>query len=161
MLIKAVIHPRLPYEIVLLGVHGEVGIVLSPSVVASARRRVQRKFPGQLPLLERFLQQRRYAHVADPAPGRIKLNQDLCRDLTDVPVALAAIDAGVDYLVTNDRDLTVVDASTARLRTLVKIITPLALLRHVLGWPEARIEAAIHRDWHELSPAEWQELEGE
>jgi hypothetical protein len=53
--------------------------------------------------------------------------------------------------VTNDRDLTATDASTTRLHELVNLITPLALLRHVLGWPEARIEAAIHRHWHGLS----------
>jgi hypothetical protein len=60
--------------------------------------------------------------------------------------------------VTNDRDLTVTDATTAELRRRVKIITPLALLRHVLHWPEDRIEAAIHRHWRDLSAADWQEL---
>ncbi len=64
-------------------------------------------------------------------------------------MVLAAADARVDYLVTNDRDLTATDESTATLRELVNVITPLALLRHVLGWPETRIEAAIHRNWRE------------
>jgi hypothetical protein len=76
-----------------------------------------------------------------------------------VPVVLAAVDGRADYLVTNDRDLTVEDASTARLRERVNVITPLALLRHVLGWSEARIEAAIHRQWHELRAEDWRGLE--
>ena len=65
-------------------------------------------------------------------------------------MALAAIAAQVDYLVTTDRDLTVVDATTAELRQLIRVITPLAFLRHVLQWSEPRIEAAIHRNWNEL-----------
>jgi hypothetical protein len=65
-------------------------------------------------------------------------------------VALAAIVARVDYLATTDRDLTVVDATTTELRQLIQVITPLALLRHVLQWSEPRIEAAIHRNWNEL-----------
>jgi predicted nucleic acid-binding protein len=150
ILIKAVSFPRLPFEVVRLGLRGEARIVLSPLVVASARLHVGRLYPHQLPLFERVLAQLDYEEVADPEAQRIALQRGLCRDESDVPVVLAAVDGGVDYLVTNDRDLTVVDASTARLRDLVTVITPLALLRHVLGWPEDRIEAAIHRQWHEL-----------
>jgi predicted nucleic acid-binding protein len=161
VLIKAASFPRLPFEIVRLGLRGEAGIVLSPLVLERARFHLRQKYPSALPFLERLLQRLDYQEVPNPDPERVTAHRNLCRDESDVPVALAAIDAGVDYLVTNDRDLTVVDASTTRLREQVKIITPLALLRHVLGWPEERIAAAIHRNWHELSTAEWQEIEAE
>ena len=151
ILIRAVSFPRLPFEVVRLGLCGEVHVILSPLVLASARVDVSRLYPQQLPLLQRVLERLDYEEVADPDGQRVARNLDICRDESDVPVVLAAADAHVDYLVTNDRDLTATDASTARPRQLVRVITPLALLRHVLGWPEARIEAATHRHWHELS----------
>ncbi len=142
-----------------LGLVGEAGVVLSPLVVASARLHVRRLYPNQIPLLERVLERLDYENVANPDAEQVALHRNLCRDVSDVPVALTAIEGRVDYLVTNDRDLTVMDASTARLRELVHVITPLALLRHVLGWSETRIETVIHRHWHELSSADWQEFE--
>jgi predicted nucleic acid-binding protein len=150
ILIKAASFPRLPFEILRLGLAGEIGIILSPLVIDSARRHVERLYPGQLPLLEQVLEQLQYESVPDPDVERVNLHRDLCRDESDVPVILAAADARVDYLVTNDRDLTALDKSTERLRELVRVITPLALLRHVLHWPEERIEAAIHRNWRDL-----------
>lgn len=151
VLIRAVSFPRLPFEILRLGLAGEVEIVLSPLVIESARRHVERLYPGQSPLFDQVLEQLDYQEVPDPDVERVRQHRDLCRDESDVPVILAAADARVDYLVTNDRDLTVLDASTRRLRELVRVITPLALLRHVLQWPEARIEAAIHRNWRDLA----------
>lgn len=159
ILIKAASFPRLPFEIVRLGMRGEVGIVLSPLVIGSAAHHVESKYPDQLELLRRVLHRLQHELVADPGPERVAAERDLCRDESDVPVALAAIDAGVDYLVTTDRDLTVLDQTTARLRERVQVITPLALVRYVLKWPEAQIQARIHRQWRELTGEEWQELE--
>ncbi len=141
-----------------MGLRGEVAVVLSPLVVDAARSHVSQDYPAQLPLFEIVLQNIHAEMVPDPSVERVAENRDLCRDESDVPVALAAIDAGVDYLVTTDKDLTVEDETTVRLRQQVNVITPLALLRHVFHWPEDAIAAADHRNWRELSPADWEEL---
>jgi predicted nucleic acid-binding protein len=141
-----------------LGLRREATIVLSPEIARSARFHVQQRFPDALGRLEIYLAMLRYELVTNPDEERIIRNADLCRDLSDVSIALAAIDGKVDYLVTNDRDLTVVDSTTMRLRELVNVITPLALLRHILRWPESRIEAAMHRNWRDLPPGERAEL---
>jgi hypothetical protein len=44
------------------------------------------------------------------------------RDPSDVPVALAAIHAGIDYLVSEDKDLTVQYETTAKLRQELKVM---------------------------------------
>ncbi|MBN1135899.1 MAG: hypothetical protein JXM73_04905, partial [Anaerolineae bacterium] len=44
----------------------------------------------------------------------------LVRDAHDIPVALAAIAAQVDYLVSTDPDFTDVDSTTAELRRHLK-----------------------------------------
>jgi predicted nucleic acid-binding protein len=161
ILVKAASFPRLPFEVVRLGLRHEVRVVLSQPVVESARVHVSRAYPDQRGFLELLLHRLAYEEVPAPHPSRLDFFGDLCRDKDDVPIAVAAIDAGMDFLVTTDRDLTVVDATTARLRQLVTVITPLALLRHVLHWPEPRIGAAIHRTWQEVTAPEWQELRGQ
>jgi predicted nucleic acid-binding protein len=105
ILIRAVSFPRLPFEILRLGLAGEVGIVLSPLVIESARRHVERLYPGRLPLLEQVLEQLQYESVPDPDAERVDQHRDLCRDESDIPVILAAADARVDYLVTSRHGL--------------------------------------------------------
>ena len=61
--------------------------------------------------------------MPDPSRELVEQNRDLVRDPKDVPIALAAIAAGVDYLVSNDKDLTAEDATTTRLRTQLQPVT--------------------------------------
>ncbi len=158
ILIKAASYPRLPYEVVRLGIRRDVRIALSSLVLSSARLHVTSKFPAQVELFERMLERIDFVQAPEPTYERVVSERGLCRDFSDVPIILAAVDVGADFLITNDRDLTVVDATTARLPELITVITPLAFLRHVLHWPEVRIEAAIHRSWHELTPLDTEEL---
>lgn len=158
VLIKAVSFPRLPFEVVRLGLRRQAEIVLATPVIASAQVHVAAKYPDQVDRLETLLERLGHEEVDEPDREQVYRHLHLCRDESDVPIALAAINARVDYLVTTDRDLTVVDDSTVRLRELVNVITPLVLLRQVFAWPEARIEGAIHRNWHELSSEDWSEI---
>lgn len=57
----------------------------------------------------------------------------LLRDVTDVPIALSAVLAKADYLVSEDKDLTVLDESTAELRSQVKVMLDATFLREVMG----------------------------
>jgi len=56
------------------------------------------------------------------------------RDPKDTPIALAAIKAQVDYLVTNDKDLTAEDETTALLRTKIQPMTVGRFLKEVMEW---------------------------
>ncbi len=97
VLIKAAsLLPRLPLEIMRLAWHGEVQVVLSPQVLTDARVHVRRKFPAQESFFERGLERLGYELIEDPSAQRVQEHAGLCRDASDVPVALAAIDAGVD-----------------------------------------------------------------
>jgi hypothetical protein len=53
--------------------------------------------------LEQFLANCDYEEVPDSSPEEVERNLYLVRDPKDVPIVLAAISAGVDYLVTNER----------------------------------------------------------
>ncbi len=57
----------------------------------------------------------------------------LVRDPKDVPIALAAISAGVDYFVTNDKDLTVQDETTATLRQKIQPMIVGKFLSEIMG----------------------------
>lgn len=58
----------------------------------------------------------------------------------------------VDYLVTNDKDLTAEDETTAALREKIRPITVGRFLREVMGWESEELERIRRRDWSDLSP---------
>ncbi len=57
--------------------------------------------------------------MPNPHKEEISQHKDLVRDKKDIPIALAVINAKVDYLVNNDKDLTDRDQSTEELRKYV------------------------------------------
>ena len=75
-------------------------------------------------------------------------------------VALAAIVAKADYLISEDKDFTVQDESTAELRKQIKVILSGTFLREVMGWTSEELEAIRHRRWSEIEEAE-KKQEGE
>lgn len=77
-------------------------------------------------------------------------HKHLVRDETDVPIALAAVRAGVDYLVSEDKDLTTQDATTAKLRQRLVVMLSGTFLRQVMGWSSEQLERIRHRTWRDL-----------
>jgi hypothetical protein len=65
-------------------------------------------------------------------------------------VALAAINAEVDYLVSEDKDLTVQDETTITLRQKLNIMISGTFLREVMGWNSKSLENIRHRTWRDL-----------
>ena len=77
--------------------------------------------------------------------------------MKDIPVALAAIQAQVDYLVSTDRDFTDVDDTTMELR---KHLTPIKVgtfLRDVMGWTSQSLSAIERRRWSDLEQPFWED----
>ena len=100
-----------------------------------------------------------YELIADPTSEDVEANQDLVRDLSDVAVALAAIAAKVDYLISEDKDFTVQDKTTEELRRHLKITLTGTFLREVMGWSSEELENIRHRTWGDMPEAEKTEEE--
>ena len=75
---------------------------------------------------------------------------DLVRDPSDVPVALAAINAKVDYLDSEDKDLTVQGNTTARMRHRLTVLISGTFLREVMGWSSEDLERIWQRNWRDI-----------
>jgi hypothetical protein len=143
--------PRWPREVLLAGLRGEFQLVLCPYVIRQAHRNLSMRFPQHLGRFEAFLSMTSFELVPDPDPQAVAENIDLVRDQSDVPIALAAIDAGVDYLVSEDKDLTAHDETTAKLDRQLTVLLPGTFLRQVLGWTSEELEEIRHRRWSDLT----------
>lgn len=150
VLIAGSAFPRWPYEVLHAAFVGDLRMVLCPLVIEDARRHLKKSFPDQLAWFERFLERTEYELVENPSRAEIEANKTLVRDLSDVPVALAAIAARVDYLVSTDKDLTAEDETTAELRRHLKVRIPGTFLREVMGWRSEQLEAIRYRNWREM-----------
>jgi hypothetical protein len=73
------------------------------------------------------------------------------RDETDLPIVLTAINAGVDYLVSDDKDLTARDATTAALHQRVTVLLSGTFLRNVMGWSSEQLEGLRGRNWDDVA----------
>ena len=112
-----------------------------------AQERMSHGTIAQQQALEQFLTECDYELVPDPSREEVQKNASLVRDPKDVPIVLAAINAGVDYLVTNDKDLTTKDETTAELRKYIHPIQVGTFLREVMGWSSEELEAIRRHQW--------------
>ena len=154
ILFAASLWPRWPYEVLQHAINGDFQLILAPVVIDQTRDAIGRRFPAALDLLEVLLRRLNYTEVPDPSPSLVARNRSLVRDETDVPVALAAIRAGVDYLVSEDKDLTTLDKTTARLRKDLKVMLSGTFLREVMGWSGEDLERIRSRSWRDLGGQE-------
>jgi predicted nucleic acid-binding protein len=153
ILIAGSVWSRWPYEVLQHALRGDFRLVLSEYVIRQARSHIQRRFPDQINLFDQFLQVCDHELAADPTREEVAQNLKLVRDPTDVPVVLAAIKARVDYLLSEDKDLTVQDETTAQLRREIKVMISGTFLREVLGWSGEELETTRRRTWRDI-PAE-------
>lgn len=80
----------------------------------------------------------------------VQLRQNLVRDKKDIPIALSAINARVDYLVSDDKDLTAKDKTTEELRQFVKPMICGTFLKEVMGWTSEDLEKVRRRKWQDI-----------
>lgn len=155
ILIAGSVWPRWPYEVLQHALHGDFQLVLSNYILRQARRHIQARFPAYIEPFNGVLQACRYELIADPSKVQVSQHSDLVRDPTDVPVALAAINARVDYLVSEDKDLTVQDESTAELRLCTKTCQVWRLGQRCLPLPQLSSSAIISLE-HNYPTWSWQ-----
>jgi predicted nucleic acid-binding protein len=152
ILIAGILFPRWFHEFLHHALKGDFRLVLCPQVIREARQRMVEGTELQRQALEQFLADCDYEETPDPNKEEVKQNRHLVRDVKDVPLALAAIHAKVDYLVTNDKDLTAQDETTSALRQKIQPITVGQFLRHVMGWKSDDLEKIRKRTWSDLTP---------
>jgi putative PIN family toxin of toxin-antitoxin system len=152
VLITGIIWPRWQNAILAHALRGDLQLVLSRLIIEEASEHIRSIDPSQYERFEQFLLDCALELVDDPSREEVERNHDLMRDKTDIPIALAAIDAKVDYLVTYDRDFTDDNESTKRVREAIPgIILPPIFLRDVMGWTSEQLEAIRHREWPDLA----------
>lgn len=152
VLIVGIVWPRWQYEILQHALQGDFQLVLAPLILEAARRHIREIDPRQLPRFERFLGDCDYELVDNPTREQEQQNRDLVRDQTDVPIALAAINAKVDYFITYDADFTDEDETTQKIQEAIPgIILPPVFLRDVLGWTSEQLETVRYRDWEDMN----------
>jgi len=150
ILIAGIGWPRFPYEVLQHAVHRDFQLVLSSYIIDEARRNIVRVIPQRLPQLELFIARSRYEETPTPTEAEVDAHLTLIRDKADISVALAAINAKVDYLVTQDRDFTDRNESNAELHAKLKIILPSTFLREHMGWTSEALETVRNRTWRDL-----------
>ncbi len=150
ILVSDTVWPRWPYEVLQHALRDDFMLVVSPYVLSEARRTLAARFPGRMDRFEAFLATSNYEVANTPTADSVTAHASLVRDIADVPVALAAIEAGVDYLVSEDKDLTTRDESTAELRRQLTVYLSGTFLREVMGWSTEQLEAARGRRWQDL-----------
>jgi len=152
ILIAGIAFPRWSYEILRHVLHGDVRLVRCPLIIEQATRHIRKTFPEHLDDFRQFLAHCEYESVPDPSPDKVAQHHDLVRDITDVPIALAAIHARVNYLVSEDKDLTAVDETTRELRKRIQPLIAGTFLRTVMGWKSEDIEHVRRRTWRDMPP---------
>jgi predicted nucleic acid-binding protein len=144
--------PRWPYEILRASIRGDFQLLLCPYLVEQARRVLRARFSAHVGRFEELLSLARFELVPDPSQEQVNDNHGLARDMSDVPIVLAAIKAKVACLVSEDKDLTAHDATTAALRQELTVHLSGTFLRQVMGWSGDMLEEVRHRGWADLAP---------
>jgi putative PIN family toxin of toxin-antitoxin system len=157
VLIRGVTFPRFPYEVLQHAARKEIAAIVSPLVLDSVRLYVREQFPDHLGALEALLELLDLEVAPDPPREEVEAHSALVRDPKDIPVALAAIRARAEYLVSTDRDFTDVDDTTAELRRHLKPLPVGVFLREVMGWSHESLSAIERRRWSDLERPFWEE----
>jgi putative PIN family toxin of toxin-antitoxin system len=143
--------PRFPYEVLQHAVSSDYQLVLSSRILQEARATLAEIASGQVAQLEDILAASQFEEVPTPTDEEIAAHPRLVRDPKDIHVALAAINANVDYLVSQDKDFTAQDETTAELRQRLNILLPAAFLRQHMRWTSEALEAIRKRTWTDLA----------
>ena len=109
--------------LLLLAETGRIRLTISDQVLVETERALTRKLPSALPAFQQVLHSSQVRRVNDPTQEAVVMHHDLIRHTADIPIVLAAMDAGVDFLVTLNRRHFIDDPEVAR-KSGLRIGTP-------------------------------------
>ena len=110
-----------------------LSLIVSEQVLAETERAILRKVPGAIAHFREALTSTHLTVVPDPSPDEVSAHRGIISDESDVPIVLAAVKAGVDYLVTHNRSDFLDDPGVAA-RTGLRIGSP----GDALAWIRSR-----------------------
>lgn len=111
-----------------------VQLVISEQVVAETERNLARKAPQALPAYRLLIREVHPRIVKDPSAELVRRSSDVVVHRADVPVLLAAMQSGAEYLVTLNRRHFIDDPEVAK-RAALLIGTP----GDALAWLRGRL----------------------
>lgn len=145
ILVSGTMWPRWPFEVLQGALSGKFRLMLLPYVLKEARQKFREDFPTFSPEFEAFIQKCPYEEAANPSKRQLQEDPHISRDIEDTPVALGAIKARVDCLVSEDKDLTTIESDK------LTVVLSGTFLREYMGWTSDELEAIRHRNWKDLA----------
>jgi predicted nucleic acid-binding protein len=141
--------PRFAYEVLQHALRQDFQLVLPQYVIDEAHEHIGRILGAEYEKnLNVFLTECQYEMVSHPTLAQLEVNRTLIRDIDDLPVALAAIDAEVDFFISQDKDFT--DPQNTALHEKLVVLLPGTFLRTHMGWSSEALEAIRYRTWEQL-----------
>lgn len=150
ILIAGVLKPRWFFEFLVHAIRGDFQLVLAPQTVAEVLKWAEKHPKRQKRALEFFLVASRFELAPVPTPQEVQTNSNLVRDVTDVPVALSAIKANVNYLVTNDQDFHTEDTKSKLEKHGIQVMLVGTFLAEIMHWKSSSLEAIRMREWQDV-----------
>ncbi len=150
VIIAGVLKPRWFHAFLRHALMGDFRLVLAPQTVREVLRWAERKGGARREAIEAFLASADFEMAPDATREDIETHRKVIRDETDIPILLGAVRAGVDYLVTNDKDFHDETARTFLARHGVNVMLVGTFLREVMGWRSENLERIRHREWTDL-----------
>jgi predicted nucleic acid-binding protein len=151
VLVSGTVWPRWPHAVLQHALHGDFRLVLAPLLIDEATRVFQKRFPQHLQSFQGYLKACAYEEAPDPTREAVLAERGLMRDMNDVPIAVVAIQAGVDCFVSEDKDFTDRNDSTQELHRRLQIYLAGAFLRQRMGWRSDELEALRGRTWNDIA----------
>ncbi len=146
-LIAGIVWPRFPYEVLQHALQGDFTLVLSAYAIAQARRVLHSRFPAYLQDFEDFLLLIPYEEAPNPSLQEVTANHGLVRDVTDILLGVSAINAAVDYFVSDDKDFT---TPNQPIHDQLRILQSGTFLNEVMGHSHEELNRIKRRTWADI-----------
>ncbi len=127
-----------------------IDLSISAKIIEEARNAVIALFPDKTLEFDKFIESLNAEKIPVPSDDEIKLHKYLIRDPKDVHVALIAMQAQVDFLISSDRDFTDKDEYNQALHEKIRVTLPGTFLREQMGWSSEALEIIRKRTWDDL-----------
>jgi predicted nucleic acid-binding protein len=143
-LVSGTMWPRWPFEVLQGALSGKFRLILLPYVLKEAGRKFREDFPSFAREFEAFIEACPYEEAANPSKRQLQEDPHISRDIEDTPIALGAIKAQADCLVSEDKDLTTIASDK------LNVVLSGTFLREYMDWTSDELEAIRHRTWNDL-----------
>ena len=150
VIIAGVLKPRWFHAFLRHALMGDFRLVLAPHTVREVLRWAERKGGARQEAVKVFLASVDFELAPDATIEEVEAHREAIRDETDIPILVAAIQAEVDYLVTNDKDFHAEATRALLAQHGVTVMLVGTFLREVMGWRSEDLERIRHREWNDL-----------